>query len=92
MLYNLRLSAKYVAPSELIFGGDASKPRAYTLGYMRVALSELHFSVTPLKAESLLIAQGVSPGSGMKSRNGALKVRHQNPIVSLLQSLFLDGG
>ena len=44
------------------------------------------------KAESLLIAQGVSPGSSMKSRNGALKVRHQNPIVSLLQSLFLDGG
>ena len=41
-----------------------------------------------IKAESLLIAQGVSPGSNMKSRNGALKVRHQNPIVSLLQSLF----
>ena len=43
------------------------------------------------KAEGLLIAQGVSPGSAM-SRDGALKVRHQNPIASLLQSLFLDGG
>ena len=29
------------APSELIFRSDARKPRAYTLGYMSVALSEL---------------------------------------------------
>ena len=44
-----------------------------------------------IRLKAFNIAQGVSPGSGIRSRNGALTVRHQNPIVPLLQSLFLDG-